>query len=259
MVITGGTDGIGRALALAHLERGDNVLVVGRDPEKGKEFGTGFLAADLSLVRENRAVVAEVEARFPELDVLVLCARHYLSARRETAEGFEHNFALFYLSRFLLSHGLSGSLEKAANPVVMNVAGPGADLSAVRWDDLGSTRDYDGAAAMTQAGKLNDLLGVSFAERADRTRYVLFHPGVVATSFSGEYDGPTAAHVEAMKRSATPVETAVWPIVERIDDPPAEPLSAFVRDRRIDVHGVSFDRRAAARLHDRTLELLDGI
>ena len=269
VVITGGTDGIGRAIALHHLERGDAVLVIGRDPAKGRAFleaaeeiGAGeravFLPADLSLVRETEAVLEQIADRFPVLDALVLCARHFLSERRETDEGFEHNFALFYLNRFLLSHGLSGLLEKAERPVVMNVAGPGADLSLIRWDDLGLTRGYDGGAALGQAGKLNDLLGVSFAGRSARARYVLFHPGTVATGFSGEYDAATASRVEAMKRSAKPVGEAVPPILDLIANPPAEPLSAFVEGRRIGVDGASFDPGAAARLHDRTRELLVG-
>ncbi|WP_081438565.1 hypothetical protein [Pseudofrankia asymbiotica] len=74
--------------------------------------------------------------------MLVLGARHYRSVRRETAEGLEENFALFYLSRFVLSHGLVDLLEKGANPVIVNIAGPGADLSVVRWDDLELRRAY---------------------------------------------------------------------------------------------------------------------
>ncbi|MEV7908333.1 SDR family NAD(P)-dependent oxidoreductase, partial [Streptomyces anulatus] len=165
VVISGGTDGIGREIARTRLSRGDNVVVIGRNAEKGKalteaagESGAGarvfFVAADLSLVRENRRVVEEIAERFPVVDALVLCARHYRARRRETAEGFEDNFALFYLSRFLLGHGLAGSLERAERPVIMNVAGPGADLSMVHWDDLQLRRGYDGGTALTQGGKL---------------------------------------------------------------------------------------------------------
>ncbi|WP_329520598.1 SDR family NAD(P)-dependent oxidoreductase [Spirillospora sp. NBC_01491] len=263
LVISGGTDGIGRALALASVRRGDTVAVIGRSEDRGRAFlraaagASGrahFVRADLSLLSENERVVEEVTARFPVVDALVLCARHYRSARAVTAEGFEANYALFYLSRFLLGHGLVGPLEKAGAPVVVNVAGPGAGLSALRWDDLGLERGYHGAVALAQGGPLNDLLGVAFAAEhgTGPIRYVLVHPGTTATGFSGEYDAETAALIARMRRSGKPVAEAVAPIAAVIDAPPREPLSAFVEGVRIPVDGASFDRAAAARLQDLT-------
>lgn len=38
LVIAGGTDGIGGALAEYALKRGDTVVVIGRNPEKGGRF-----------------------------------------------------------------------------------------------------------------------------------------------------------------------------------------------------------------------------
>jgi NAD(P)-dependent dehydrogenase (short-subunit alcohol dehydrogenase family) len=269
IVVQGGTDGIGRGLALFCLKRGDEVLVVGRNGEKGRSFlatadelGAGsrayFLQADLSLVSENRRVVEEVGKRYPVVDALVLCARHYRSTRLETAEGFENTFALFYLSRFLLSHGLLEPLERAKAPVIMNVAGPGTPMGEVHWDDLQLERNYDGLEALMQGGKTNDLLGVAFAERhrSVRTRYVLFNPGSVATSFSGEYDPATAAHIESMKLTGRPVEEGIAPIVPLIDTPPAEPLTAFVEGRPMPVAGRHFDREHGLRLHEMTQEML---
>ncbi|MYW05228.1 SDR family NAD(P)-dependent oxidoreductase [Streptomyces sp. SID3343] len=269
IVVSGGTDGIGKALAHTYLSRGERVAVVGRNLEKGKAFlaaaaETGaaarafFIPADLSLVAENHRVVAELEARFPVVDALVLCARHYRSARLETSEGLENTFALEYVSRYLLGHGLIASLERAERPVVVNVSGPGIPKGEIHWDDPGLAGGYSGGAAQTQAGRANDLLGVAFAAAhgAGPVKYVLVHPGAVATSFSGRYDAAAAAHVAAMKRTARPVAEAVVPIAACIDDPPAEPLSAFVRGERISVHHPSFDHTSATRLLDLTRDLL---
>jgi NAD(P)-dependent dehydrogenase (short-subunit alcohol dehydrogenase family) len=253
LVITGGTDGMGRALAHTYLERGDTVAIVGRDRAKAATLpGAHFIPADLSLISENRRAIEEINATFPTVDALVLCARYYRTTRFETAEGFEGTFALEYLSRFLLSHGLTGP------QVVVNVSGPGVPMGRVHWDDLMLARGYDGVAAQMQAGRANDLLGVAFAAQrpASPTRYVLINPGAVSTSFAGEYDPATAAHVESLKRYGKPVDEGIKPIVARIDQPPAAPLSAFAQGEPISLGHPSFDPRAAARLHELTLDLV---
>jgi Dehydrogenases with different specificities (related to short-chain alcohol dehydrogenases) len=257
LVITGGTDGMGRALARVYLDRGATVVIVGRDPEKAAKVpGARFIRADLSLVAESLRVAEEVNGRHGPVHALVLCARYFRSTRFVTSEGFEGTFALEYLSRFLLSHGLDRPR------VIVNVSGPmPVPAGRVHWDDLMLERGYDGVAAQRQAGRANDLLGVAFAARhpAGPTRYVLINPGPVSTSFAGEYDAATAAHVAALKRYGAPVEAGIGPIVARIDDPPAEPLSAFTPSGRIGVDGPSFDPGEAARLDGLTRRLLRGM
>ncbi|MFD2765931.1 SDR family NAD(P)-dependent oxidoreductase [Micromonospora eburnea] len=253
IVITGGTDGMGRALARTYLERGDTVAIIGRDKEKAAMLPNAhFIPADLSLISENRRVIEEINSAFPTVDALVLCARYFRSTRFETADGVEGTFALEYLSRFLLSHGLTDP------QVIVNVSGPGLPMDAIHWNDLMLEHGYNGVAAQMQAGKANDLLGVAYAtqHRVSRTRYVLINPGGVSTSFAGEYDAPTAAHVASLRRYGKPVEEGIKPIVTRIDHPPAEPLSAFMQDQPISLDQPSFDPRAAARLHELTLEVV---
>src|ERR671916_2036574 len=70
-LVTGGTDGIGRAVALGLARGGDRVLFVGRSAEKGaqvlaelREAGPdsdhAFLPADLSMLQETARVAEEV-------------------------------------------------------------------------------------------------------------------------------------------------------------------------------------------------------
>ncbi|MEV6769330.1 SDR family NAD(P)-dependent oxidoreductase [Nocardia sp. NPDC051030] len=266
IVITGGTAGIGRYLADTYVRRGDRVVVIGRNTVAGKKFQESggershFIEADLDLLSRNREVIDELRGAYPVIDAVVLCARFYRSFRTETAEGIEATFAHFYLSRFLFGHDLRESLERADSPVIVNVAGPGSDLSAANWKDLQFTRHYSGGAALGQGGKLNDLLGVSFAERypQGRTRYVLVHPGVTATSQAGEYDPGTLVMVEGLRRYGKPIPVAAEPIIELIDSPPSTPLSAYVEGRPIPVRGRPFDPEAARSLDEYTRTLLAG-
>ncbi|MFJ6671297.1 SDR family NAD(P)-dependent oxidoreductase [Actinosynnema sp. NPDC091369] len=268
-VITGATDGIGAAVARALVSRGDHVVAVGTSAEKGEALlreadrapgSLEFVQADLSLVSVNREVVERILDANPVVDGLVLCARYFRTHRRETAEGFEDNFALFYLSRLLLGDGLRPALERAERPVVVNVAGPGHD-TPIAWDDLQSARRYDGVGAMFLTGRLVDLLGVAFADRygGGPVRYVLFHPGTTSTGFVGEFDAPTAAFVERQKAVAKPAAAVVPPILRLLDDPPADPLTAFTVDTEISVRSALFSSADAARLAAVTDELLAGV
>ncbi|MEW2401702.1 SDR family NAD(P)-dependent oxidoreductase [Streptomyces sp. NPDC046862] len=267
-VVTGGTDGLGKAIADTYLDRGQEVVVVGRSVEKGQAWLDGarrrgaaarahFIPAELSLLSETRAVVDRIRSSCARVDALVLGARHFRTTRLVTADGFENTFAHFYLSRFVLSHELAGLLESADTPVILNIAGPGAE-GGIHWDDLQLVREYDGQRALMQGGRLNDLLGVGFVEARPGTnvRYVLLSPGTVDTSFSGQYTPDVKAQIDVIRRSAQPVHEAVVPIVRLLDTPPPAPLSAFVRDVPLSPHGPGFGVEEARRLHRLTEGLL---
>lgn len=269
IVITGGTDGMGKAVALSRLGRGDDVIVVGPNPEKGKAFleaasqsGWGaqvrFIEADLSLVAENRRVIDDIAKVAPAIDALILCARHFRSARAETREGFEYSFALEYLSRFVLSHGLAGVLAKADRPIIVNVSGPGIPKPEIRWSDIGFTHGYDGVAAQFHAGRANDLLAVSFASMpcSRQIGYVLINPGAVSTSFSGQYDAATLAHIDALKQFGKPVEEGIRPILACIETPPDNSLTIMVENRKIVPDEEQFSPAAAAKLDALTRQWL---
>lgn len=140
------TDGMGRVLATACLRRSNRVVVIDTDSAERQailEATTGldaadrveFLRADLSMVAENRRLIDRITAAYPVVDQLVLAARYFRATRQVTADGFEANFALFYLSRYMFGHGLTANLERAGEPVIPNLAGPSGALSEIQWDD----------------------------------------------------------------------------------------------------------------------------
>lgn len=74
VLVTGGTRGIGLAVARKFREAGNRVLVTGRDVAKLTALeGEGFetTATDLADKPSRLALIAEVEARLPNLSVLV--------------------------------------------------------------------------------------------------------------------------------------------------------------------------------------------
>ncbi|WP_216917243.1 SDR family NAD(P)-dependent oxidoreductase [Nocardia noduli] len=269
-VITGGTDGIGRGLGLHWLGRGDRVIAVASGAEKGAAFlreatrlgaadRAHFLRADLGTRAGTNRVLTEVPARTDTVDGLVFGAQHFRPERVETADGFESTFALAYLSRYILGHGLVPLLEAAPAPVIMNIAGPGGLPGTIAWDDLQLRDDYRGMRAAMQASRCIDLLGVHFPQRhpGARTRYVLYNPMFTRTAMADSL--PTMQRLVSKAAAvffAQSVAKAIVPVVELVDTPPYAPVSAFRRRTPIPLTGKDFDPDAARRLDAVTAALL---
>ena len=83
-VVTGGGQGLGEAIARLFAERGaEGIVICGRDAAKGETVAksisqtgcpTSFVRADLAKVADCRKVIAEADARFGRVDVLVNAA-----------------------------------------------------------------------------------------------------------------------------------------------------------------------------------------
>lgn len=261
VVVSGGTDGMGRALALARAERGDHVVIIGSNPDKGRRtvadahrIGAAgqfdFVRADLSSVADTRAAVREIAGRHEAVDALCLFANRQSPRRVVTPEGLERTFALYYLSRHVLGHELAPLLSRSASPVIVNVAGVGTTKGEIHWDDLQLERGYSTITAQLQAGRANDLLGVAHAAQPENPiRYVLYHPGFTK---SGDLTPlPAAARVfirVAAALAARTVERSVQPIHEFIDHPPAAALTAIDRGRTLPLTLETLDPGDAERL-----------
>ncbi|GIG64251.1 SDR family NAD(P)-dependent oxidoreductase [Phytomonospora endophytica] len=263
IVISGGTDGMGRALALGRLARGDTVVAIGSNAAKGaaltREAGTSrltYLRADLSSIAENRRVAAEITGRFPAVDALALFANRVAKYRRETVDGLESVFATYYLSRHLLSHALLPALAAAPRPVIVSVAGVGATAGAVSWDDMQLTRQYGMVAAQLHGGRCTDLLGVAFAREETRVPFVMYHPGFTRSGDTSFLNPVLKTVMYGLRVFAKPIAKSVAPIHDWIDRPPATPLTADDRGKPVDPSLKTLDPGDAARLADYTAELL---
>lgn len=277
VLVTGGTDGVGRAVALDALAGGAEVIAVGSSQAKGdalladaERAGAGdravFLRADLRLVSENSRVLDAVRERWDRLDRLVLSAQRYETRVERTTEGVERNFALTYLSRFLLAYGLLPELHRAERPLVVNVCGTGTAAGRISWDDPQFTRTRGGFRALMQGARATDLLGVEFARRPDTADvpFVLFNPDFVRTNLQRELPQPfKLVALVALALRGKPVEVGVVPLLELLAQPPEERLLAFRGPQPVDMgsrkYAKGYDPADAARLFALTRDLLDGL
>lgn len=266
ILITDGTDGLGKGLAMHFLKKGERVIIVGSSSAKGeaflseaKQMGAAdraiFIQANLSLIEENQRVVEEVKNKFDSLDTLIFCAAKHSKTYTKTNEGFEFTFALAYLSRFILSYGLKECLEKSRSPIILNICGTGMK-GAVNWEDLGHKNNFESQKVMMHGSRLNDLLGVAFVQNdtAGKMKYVLYNPMAVRTPGMTEASSLTMKLI--YKFIGKPVEKAIAPIVKLAENPPSQKLSAFIQEKPIDLSMKTFDKGNALKLYEITTELL---
>jgi NAD(P)-dependent dehydrogenase (short-subunit alcohol dehydrogenase family) len=200
ILITGGASGIGKGIARHYLSKGDRVIAVGTSARNGEffcsedlQFGAGteravFIQADLSLIAENKRIIEEIKNGFLTIDMLIFCASRHCKEYSETAEGLEFSFALDYLSRFLLIHGLKECLEKADNPVIMNVCGTGM-MGEINREDLQHKNSFNPMKVMMHGSRLNELSAVAFTKNdtVGKIKYVLYNPMAVQTPGMTEF------------------------------------------------------------------------
>ena len=270
VLITGGTDGIGKGLVLHYLQEGCRVFAISSSTEKGKtlvaeanNLGKGnltFIQANLSLVEENLRVVKSISQQTEVLDVLVLCAASLKPQPSyiKTPEGFEFTFALYYLSRYILCHQLKGLLEKAGDHTILNVAAPGM-TGKVNWDDIQMMHNYNGQNAQFHGSRLNDLLGASFCN-SNKIKFILFNPMAARTNGATKMGAGNAFMKFTMKLYYKLLGKEVNEIVAIINKVVANTktfgLSAYKLNKPVDVNMETFDKANAKKLHLETAALL---
>lgn len=195
-LITGCTQGIGRAAALELGRAGAHLLLVARSRERGQavldeiqaanpEAKAELLLADLSARSEIRRLADEVNQRRLPLHVLVNNAGGINMRRQTTVDGFELTFATNHLAYFLLTHLLLERLVASAPARIVNVASNAHNGGEIRLDDLQLTHGFTGWKAYSQSKLANVLFTYELARRLDGKSVTAncLHPGVVATGF----------------------------------------------------------------------------
>ncbi|BCJ47715.1 3-oxoacyl-ACP reductase [Actinoplanes ianthinogenes] len=153
ILITGASDGLGRALATELARAGHQLIVHGRDPARlaavADETGAVAIRADLSSLDEVRGLAARAAEHTNRLDVLVNNAGVGFGApgagRELSRDGYELRFAVNYLAPYLLTRLLLPVLHRAASARIVNVASVGQ--RPIELDDLMMEREYDGVEA----------------------------------------------------------------------------------------------------------------
>lgn len=195
VVITGATNGIGRAAAIELARGGAEVAIVGRSPERVRAVAADARSAgasaahehvaDLELMSEVRRLGQELSEHYERIDVLANNAGAIFASRGVTQEGLERTFALNHLSVFLLTNLLRARLAGGRVVTTASDAHTGGRLDLA---DLQSDRSYAAMRVYGTTKLCNILFTRELARRAPELQANCFHPGVVRTGF-GKNEG----------------------------------------------------------------------
>jgi NAD(P)-dependent dehydrogenase (short-subunit alcohol dehydrogenase family) len=191
IVVTGGSSGIGLAAAEQLARRGDEVILVGRDPQRlaaavarveragGRQ--PAHFRADFESFAEVRALAEEIRTAHPTIDVLANNAGGMVGDYRRTIDGYEATIQGNHLSPFLLTtllreHLRGGRVVNTASRAHMQGRPDPGDLT-------GDPGKYSSWQAYGAGKTANILFAAEAARRWPDVTSVSFHPGVVRTNF----------------------------------------------------------------------------
>jgi NAD(P)-dependent dehydrogenase (short-subunit alcohol dehydrogenase family) len=193
-LITGSTDGIGKATAIGLARKGLKIVLAARNPDKAEAVkreiasatgrtDTDHIVADLTSLSQVRQLAETFKSRYPWLDVLINNAGIFMPMRRLTEDGYETTYQVNYLSQFVLTQLLLDELRKSPDGRIINLSSSAHAMGKFDPDNLQSERQFSTFAAYAASKLFMLMFTTELAERLRGTNVTAYavHPGVVRT------------------------------------------------------------------------------
>jgi NAD(P)-dependent dehydrogenase (short-subunit alcohol dehydrogenase family) len=265
ILITGATDGLGRALAHRLATDGASLILHGRDQGKLDRTADDIqrshevdrprtVRADLADLAQVRRLAAEVRDAAGQLGVLVSNAGIGSGEpdgreRRTSADGYELRFAVNYLAGFLLTLELLPLLRAGAPARIVNVASIGQ--YPIDFGDIMITRGYDGSRAYGQSKLAQIMSGFELAARVRASKVTVnsLHPSTYM---------PTKMVTSEIGYTIDTIEDGVDATSRLVSDPALDGVTGrfFDRTQEARANAQAYDPAARAELWRRSLELV---
>jgi NAD(P)-dependent dehydrogenase (short-subunit alcohol dehydrogenase family) len=267
-LVTGATDGLGRALAERLAQLGMTVHLHGRSAEKLAVAAREIVAAtgnervfthraDLASLAEVRGLADEIAA----LDALHLLVNNagigsgYPDSRerQESADGLELRFAVNYLAPFVLTERLLPLLRRSAPARIVMVASRGQ--AALDFDDPMLERSlYEGRRAYAQSKLALITYAVELTERLGPDA------GVTINALHPSTYMPTKIVLEQHGESIDSLERGLEATLRLAVSPELDGVSGryFDREEEERAEPQAYDPEAQRRLRELSEELAKG-
>jgi NAD(P)-dependent dehydrogenase (short-subunit alcohol dehydrogenase family) len=183
-VVTGGTRGIGKAIARRLAADGAKVAICGRNPEHlaraAKELSVFGATADVSHIEDVRGFFSAVDREFGALDILVnnAGAGLYRKVGDMTPEEWHRNIDLNLNGAFYCAHEAVVRMRARGSGFIVNIS------------SLAGRNAFSGGAGYNASkfGLNGFTEALMLDHRYDGIRVSSIMPGSVATEFSGDPD-----------------------------------------------------------------------
>ena len=270
-VVTGANSGIGLVTARELARLGASVVMVSRSKERGeralekvKSKAEGgkveLVVSDFASLASVRGLAARLVREHESLEVLVNNAGLANVRRSVTADGFETTFQVNYLSQFLLTVMLLGSLKKGATSRIVNVSSVGHFSGRIDFDDLQTEKGYGVMKAYSQSKLAMVLFTYELARRLQGTGVTAncLHPGTVATNIWGRSLGPASFLTKVSRLFMSSPETGAKTSVYLASSPAVEGVTGKYFDRMVERQSSqdSYDEDLARKLWETSVRLL---
>ena len=174
-IITGASQGIGKAIAEKLAENGCHLALCSRSIEKlaalKMELSQAYPNINIyveSVDVSNKAAVIKFASNalkeFKNIDLLINNAGVMNPPFSLTKQGFESQFSVNYLGHFMLTKLLLNSLGKVEKSKIVNVSSLAAEKATIDFDSFRNDKNYDKAYGQSKLAlllftfKLNEYL-----------------------------------------------------------------------------------------------------
>jgi NAD(P)-dependent dehydrogenase (short-subunit alcohol dehydrogenase family) len=200
-LVTGATDGHGRAVAAALAAAGADVVLLGRNPEKCAATQleiadrTGrkpdILLCDLMNRTDVDRAADEFLASGRKLHLLVNNAGLVNLNRQLNDEGLEQTFAVNYLAMFQMTLRLLDRMKESAPARIVNISSDTYKIARLELDNLQLERDYSVSQAYARSKLAIVHFTLELARRTDGTGVTVnaVDPGPVASNIAANNPG----------------------------------------------------------------------
>jgi len=264
ILITGATDGLGRALADGLAAEGAQLILHGRRREKlelaaaeiARQHGgsaPAIVVADLADLKQVRDLSAQVASVTDSLDGLVSNAgigsgEPEGRSRRLSADGYELRFAVNYLAGFDLTLRLLPLLAASPAARIVNVASLGQH--PIDFSDVMLERNYSGSRAYGQSKLAQITAGFVLAKR-------LAAPAITVNSLHPATYMPTKMVLEEIGHSIDTLQEGEAATRRLVSNPGLAGTTGrfFDRTEEARANAAAYDPEVRSRLWQLSLEL----